>query len=98
MAKGDEVWRLDPVTGQPQAIIPVGNTPVDVAVGRRSLWLTNACDGTVSRIDPVTNAVVETINVGHHPHWLAADGESVWVGLWEADNVFFDCPIEIAPE
>jgi DNA-binding beta-propeller fold protein YncE len=44
----------DPATGLPQAVIPVGNSPIDIAVGPKALWVTSDCDGTVSRIDPTT--------------------------------------------
>ena len=81
MFEDDKVWRLDPLTGKPQAIIPVGKGPWSVAAGSGSVWVTNECDGTVSRIDPDTNTVIEMIETGYEPPWLAAGGGSVWVGV-----------------
>ncbi len=88
MFEDNKVWRIDPATGSPQEIIPVGRDPWSVAVGSGSVWVTNTCDGTVSRIDPDTNTVVETIETGYAPRWLAAGGDFVWVGVTEDE----DCP------
>ena len=81
MFSDDTVWRLDPSTGLPRAIVRVGRGPYDVAVGRRSVWVSDHCDGTVERIDPSTDSVVQTVHTGFHPQWLAAADKSVWVGL-----------------
>ena len=67
MFDDNKVWRIDPDTGRPQEIIPVGHGPWSAAVGSGSVWVTNQCDGTVSRIDPDTNTVVETIETGYNP-------------------------------
>jgi len=77
----DTVWRLDPETGKPQAIVKVGHRPWSVAVGRGAVWVTDHCDGTLDRIDPATNAVDQRIHTGYHPQWLAAAGDFVWVGI-----------------
>jgi YVTN family beta-propeller protein len=92
MFDDNKVWRIDPVTGSPQEIIPVGRGPWSAAVGSGSVWVTNECDGTVSRIDPHTNTVVETIETGFRPRWLAAGGDFVWVGVTEDEGVDEDCP------
>jgi YVTN family beta-propeller protein len=86
MRGDDEVWRLDPVTGRPQAVIATGDGAMDVAVGRGSIWVTNQCDGTISRIDPDTNEVTDKIDLGYHPQWLAADNDFVWVGVAGSDR------------
>jgi streptogramin lyase len=77
----DTVWRLDPGTGRPLAIVKVGHRPWSVAVGREAVWVSDHCDGTVDRIDPTSNTVVRRIHVGFHPQWLAAAGGFVWVGI-----------------
>jgi len=63
------------------ARIRVGSAPSAVAVGRRSVWVTNKLDGTVSRIDPATNRVVGTFRVGAWPDHVAVDAGNVWVAL-----------------
>jgi virginiamycin B lyase len=91
MFEDNKVWRIDPVTGRAQEIIPVGRGPWSAAVGSGSVWVTNECDGTVSRIDPDTNTVVETIETGYQPRWLAAGGDFVWVGVTKDEGVDADC-------
>ena len=91
MFADDKVWRLDPVTGKPQDIIPVGKGPWSVAVGPGSVWVTNECGGTVSRIDPATNTVVETIETGYAPRWLSVGDGFVWVGVTH-DPGADECP------
>lgn len=81
----DTLWRLDPGTGKPQAIVKVGHRPWSVAVGGGTVWVTDHCDGTVKRIDPASNRVVQTIRTGYHPQWLAAADGAVWVGLAGAE-------------
>jgi len=90
MYDDNKVWRIDPDTGTPQAIIPVGHGPWSAAVGSGSVWVTNQCGGTVSRIDPDTNTVVKTIETGYNPRWLAAGSNSVWVGVTEIDDPSFE--------
>jgi DNA-binding SARP family transcriptional activator len=75
------VWRLDPVTGTPQAIVQVGRRPWSLVVTRRGVWVTDHCDGTVKRIDPARNSVAETLHLGQHPQWIAGVGGSLWVGV-----------------
>jgi YVTN family beta-propeller protein len=81
MWEDNKVWRIDPVTGRAREIVKVGDTPMSVAVGAGSVWVTNHCDGTVSRIDPDTDTVVATIETGYHPQWLAVGNGFVWVGI-----------------
>jgi YVTN family beta-propeller protein len=59
--------------------IPVGRGPSAIAVGKRSVWVANALDGTVKSIDPATSAVITTIPVGSTPTAIATAGDSVWV-------------------
>ena len=80
----DSVWRIDP--GGPGSAgsafpIPVGDKPVDVAIGQDSVWVANST-GTVSRIDPVTYEV-RTIEVGNAPSGVAVARDLVWVAVQE---------------
>ncbi|HUP32532.1 MAG TPA: serine/threonine-protein kinase [Gaiellaceae bacterium] len=58
---------------------PVGDGPVDVAVGEDAVWVANQLERTVMRLDPETGDVVETIAVGNEPQRLAAGEGRVWV-------------------
>ena len=51
------------------ATVPVGNTPLDIAVDRsgRRVYVANVSSDTVSVIDAGTNAVIATIRVGSSP-------------------------------
>jgi YVTN family beta-propeller protein len=61
--------------------IPVGDGPVDVAVGAGGVWVANSRDGTVSRIDPQSNKVIATIHVGSSPQRIAVGAGAVWVSV-----------------
>jgi YVTN family beta-propeller protein len=61
--------------------IPVGDGPVDVAVGAGGVWVANSRDGTVSRIDPQSNKVIVTIEVGGSPQGIAVGAGAVWVSV-----------------
>ena len=77
------VWRLDPVVGRTEAIVPVGKLPWEITTGAGAVWVTNADSGTVSRIDPKTNSVVATIELGYKPHGLVVSGGALWVSVAE---------------
>jgi peptide/nickel transport system substrate-binding protein len=64
-------------SGQVSNKIPVGRSPLDVAFGNGSAWVTNGVDGTLSRIDPKTNATT-VVRVGNEPTVLAIAGKDVW--------------------
>jgi YVTN family beta-propeller protein len=90
-----------PVAGQVTATIPVGVSPLAVAVGHGAIWVYNDMDGTLSRIDPATNAVVATIPIAtplesvppellgerQSSPDLAIDASSVWVNKPEEQAV-----------
>jgi streptogramin lyase len=76
----DGVWRLDPVSLRPTAVLPMGKAVTfAVAAGAGSIWVSNREAGTVTRIDPRTSRVVARIKVGHFTHGLAFAGGAVWV-------------------
>jgi class 3 adenylate cyclase/streptogramin lyase len=74
----NEVWRIDPVTRSPAAIIHVDGGLSGIAVGAGGVWIARLV-GSVSRIDPRTNRVVTTIHVGDSPQELTIVGDRIWV-------------------
>jgi len=84
------LWRIDPTLNEPVARIKLPLTPIRIALGTRSVWVTaervRSFDGatveaTVFRIDPATNRIVARIPLRAH----AVDGIVVSNGLvWAA--------------
>jgi YVTN family beta-propeller protein len=84
------VWRIDPRTNAPIEKIPLPLTPIRIALGAGSVWVTGlrvlsahgATDGaTVFRIDPATDRVVARIPL----HTRAVDGVVISHGfVWVA--------------
>ena len=84
------VWRIDPKTNEPVERIPLPLTPMRIALGGGSVWVTalrvlssngKSVDATVFRIDPATNRIVARISL----HTRAVDGIVVSHGLvWVA--------------
>ena len=74
----DSVARLDPATGDVEAVFRVGLRPTTIAVGEGAVWVLNAADGTISRLDPTTGAT-RTFAVGAHPADLAVGAGGVWI-------------------
>jgi YVTN family beta-propeller protein len=75
----DAVGAFDESSGDATAAVPVGETPVDAAVGDNSLWVVNTDDHTVSRIDLATRTVRQTIRVGAGPSAIAYGAGAAWV-------------------
>jgi DNA-binding SARP family transcriptional activator len=85
------IWRIDAKTNEPVARIPLPLTPIRVALGAGSVWVTAmrvlsprgfSADATVFRIDPKTNRIVARISL----HTRAVDGivvshDLVWVAV-----------------
>ena len=78
---GDDksVWRLDPTTRRPDAVINVHGDPFAIAVGEGAVWTANLQAGTVSRIDPRTDSVVKRIHLGFNAQGIAVGAGAVWV-------------------
>jgi DNA-binding SARP family transcriptional activator/DNA-binding beta-propeller fold protein YncE len=84
------VWRIDPGTNRPAKRITLPLTPMRVALGAGSVWVTalrvlssdgKSVNATVFRIDPATNRIVARISL----HTRAIDGVIVSHGLvWVA--------------
>jgi YVTN family beta-propeller protein len=74
----DQVVRIDPLTQEISAPIPVGKNPSAIAYGEGSTWVVNSGDNSVTRIDPVTRGTRD-ISVGASPHGIAVGSGYVWV-------------------
>jgi streptogramin lyase len=77
------VVRIDPVTNEIVAEIPLDGFPQGIAIGYGSVWVAAADPpegdgGGVSRIDPRSNEVVRTILVPNLPEFVATGANMVW--------------------
>jgi class 3 adenylate cyclase len=73
-----EVIRIDPGDGT-MSSIDVGETPGDIAIGSRYVWVLDSSAGSVSRIDPSTNRVLRPIHLTGRQDALAIGEGFVWV-------------------
>ena len=71
--------RIDALTGETLAVIPVGEEPSLLRVASGHPWTMNFGDGSLSRIDPETNTAI-TVDVGEVAG-LASDGRDIWVAV-----------------
>lgn len=79
---GDRVVGIDPVTLEVVADVDVGRTPLDLAIGGSTIWVSNIADGTVSRLDVDQDPpALRTMVVGLGPAGLAPVAGGVWVSL-----------------
>lgn len=76
----ETIWRLNPETRQPEAVIKIGKSRgFDIAADAHGLWAVVREVGTVVRIDPRTNSVTKTIRLGYKPQGIAVGAGAVWV-------------------
>ena len=75
----EAVAALDLESGSVKHAVDVGPSPSRLAVGGRTLWVTNADGHSVSRVDLDDHAVRQTVPVGHGPAGLAVAEGAVWV-------------------
>jgi streptogramin lyase len=60
--------------------VAIGRSPLRIATGARSVWVTSARDGTLTRLDAATGSVVgEPIELERGIAGVAVGAESVWV-------------------
>jgi YVTN family beta-propeller protein len=78
-ASANSIAAIDVASNRLVADVPVGNGPTSIAVGERSVWVTNAHDRSVSRVDPESGAVIQRIDVGGDPGGIAVGARAVWV-------------------
>ncbi len=81
----DTVWRLNPATRHPDAVIKVGKSPFAIRTGSHAVWVTVREAGTLVRIDPRTNEVVKTIRLGYKPQGMAVGAGAVWVAVGQGN-------------
>ncbi len=67
--------------------IAVGDPPLRLAVGPRTVWVTSAADGTLSGIDSETREVTSKWRLGPGVSGVAIGAGSVWVTNPEAGTV-----------
>lgn len=82
--------RTIPNDDRPVAVITtarVVSSPVGLAEGFGSLWISDADTGTVIRLNPVTMRTEATIPVGGSPMALAVSADEVWVGAVDTNRV-----------
>jgi YVTN family beta-propeller protein len=85
--KPNSLVRIDPATNKVVAVIRVGKGPAATAVSRRSVWVYNREDTSVSEIDPATGTVRHTTALAAAPPpadafegpVLAADSAGAWI-------------------
>jgi YVTN family beta-propeller protein len=70
---------IDPGRNQLVKVIPVGNTPRGVAVGREFVWVANSAEGTLTQIDAKTLEFVTTIGIGAQASDLVEANGALWV-------------------
>ena len=76
----DTVVRLDS-QGQIVGQVPVGRTPLRLAVVPHGVWVSEFGAGTVALVDPQSGAVATRVSVGAQPEGLTTDGTHLWVVL-----------------
>lgn len=83
---GSAVHRIDPTTGEEQALIEVDAGARFLAVGEDHVWVMNNRAGTVTSIDPASNTVTATIVASTSPvngGDIAVGGGFVWARVSE---------------
>lgn len=79
VANGEALYRV-PRNGDAPQRIEAGETPDDVAVAGRSVWVSDEGGGSVSRFDvDAANAAAEVVAVGDEPRSIAATPDAAWV-------------------
>jgi len=73
--------------GKVDKTIPVGDNPVEVAIGGGAVWVANKGSDSVSRVDPDTGEVA-TSKVGGEPFGVAYGEGHVWVTSGADDKVW----------
>jgi len=63
-------------------IVPVSNSPSELAYDGVRLWVINGSDDTVQAIDPATGNVDAPLKVGNNPSALVYDGARLWAAKY----------------
>jgi DNA-binding SARP family transcriptional activator len=76
----DSLVRLDPRTGKPTLVVPVGNLPGEIAITPKAIWTVNSGSDDVSRYDLGTHKVVTRGLTPGQPNDIAFDREgNAWI-------------------
>ena len=76
----NSVVRLDPRSGKPTLVVPVGVEPGPIAFTPTAIWTVNHGDRTVSRYDLRTHRVQTRGGFPHQPYDVVADmAGNIWV-------------------
>ena len=73
------LWRLDALTGQPQATMDLPFPPRSIAVGEGLVWITDPLGDTVVPVDPADNTILPAIPVGRGAAGVVVGAGAVWV-------------------
>lgn len=100
----EEVTRIDAVTDEVVAVIPVDGRPHGLAADGLDVWVTvgecstpdpGSCDdGELVRIDADTNDVVQTIPIGTWGYAIAIANDTLWVSSFEDGLVVRVDPVQ----
>jgi DNA-binding SARP family transcriptional activator len=72
--------RLDPRTGKPSLVVPVGVEPFTIAITPTAIWTVNQGDNTVSRYDLRTHTVQPRAGFPGMPFDVVVDGDgNAWI-------------------
>jgi YVTN family beta-propeller protein len=97
---------IDPGSNQLVASVQVGASPLSVASGAGSVWVTDFEAHAVSRIDPQTRTVIEKIPLAGAPDGIVFGNRAVWVAgvndtVWridpQTDSVVQTIPVGTGP-
>jgi class 3 adenylate cyclase len=72
---------IDPKTGKPVGVVPLGFSPADVTADGDMIWVLNSSARTATSIDPSTLKVVQTVGLDGDPNSEYATGGTAWVGF-----------------
>ena len=79
---GNQMLRFDATSGRLVGTIPLGEFPIEPAVGFGFVWSENYRDGSVTKIDATTGKVAATITIaefrGEGPRSIAAGEKLLW--------------------
>ena len=87
MVQQNSLVVVDPSRNRVVGVVPVGQTPRGVAVGRDYVWVANSADGTISQIGKKSLSTVQTIGLGEQATDLVESAGSVWVATGIDDTL-----------
>jgi YVTN family beta-propeller protein len=87
VATSNSLAVIDAESNRVTDVLPIGETPRGVTVGKRFVWAANTADGTVSQVDKKDVSVLHTIGLGAAATDLVEDRGSVWVATGSDNTV-----------